>query len=154
MHIKLISVGKLKNGPEKDLVDDYVARFNKAGPAIGLRSLKLVDVANCGGLEAEGERLLKAIPKGASVLRLDEHGPQLPSVKFSNRIASLRDAGTPELCFLIGGAEGYSAAVRTACSDTLAMGPQTWPHRLVKVMITEQLYRAVSLLSGSPYHKA
>ena len=154
MHVKLISVGKLKSGPEKDLVEDYVDRFNKSGPAIGLRSLKLIDVASGGGLEAEGDRLLKAIPRGAHVFRLDEHGPQLPSVEFSNRIAALRDAGTADLCFLIGGAEGYSKPVRIAYRNTLALGPQTWPHRLVKVMISEQLYRAVSLLSGSPYHKA
>ena len=154
MHIKLITIGKLKSGPEKDLVDDYVSRFNKAGPSIGLRSLKLVDLASGGGLNAEGERLLSALPKGAICIRLDEHGPQLTSIKFAKRIESLRDAGERELCFLIGGAEGYSDAVRQACTDTLAFGPQTWPHRLVKVMITEQLYRAVSLLAGLPYHKA
>jgi len=154
MHITLISVGKLKSGPEKELVDDYVSRFNKAGPGIGLRSLKLVDLASGGGLESEGERILAALPKGAPVLRLDEHGPQLSSVKFAKQIETLRDAGTSELCLLIGGAEGYSNAVRTACPKTLALGPQTWPHRLVKAMITEQLYRAVSLLAGLPYHKA
>ncbi len=154
MHIKLISVGKLKKGPEKELVDDYVSRFNKAGPAIGLRSLKLVDLAGGGGLEAEGKQILRAVPAGATVLRLDEHGPALASVKFANRIAQLRDRGTPELCLLIGGAEGYSDAVRAAFPDTLALGPQTWPHRLVKVMISEQLYRAVSLMAGLPYHKA
>ena len=154
MHITLISIGKLKKGPEKELVDDYVSRFNKAGPGIGLRSLKLVDLASGGGLDAEGERLLQAIPQGADVFRLDEHGPAWPSVQFSERISKRRDQGTRDLCFLIGGAEGYSDAVRTACPQTLALGPQTWPHRLVKVMITEQLYRAVSLLAGTPYHKA
>ncbi|MCR9270837.1 MAG: 23S rRNA (pseudouridine(1915)-N(3))-methyltransferase RlmH [Hyphomonadaceae bacterium] len=154
MHVKLISIGKLKSGPEKELVDDYTTRFNKAGPNIGLRSLKLIDLASGGGLDVEGERLLGAVPSGATVIRLDEHGPQLTSVKFSKRLAKLRDQGTSELCFLIGGAEGYSPAVRTACPDTLALGPQTWPHRLVKVMIAEQLYRVVSLLAGSPYHKA
>ena len=154
MHITLISVGKLKAGPEKELVDDYVARFNKAGPQIGLRSLKLVDLASGGGLDAEGERILAALPKGAPVLRLDEFGTAQTSVKFAKRIEQLRDSGTPELCFLIGGAEGYSKAVRQAYPDTLALGPQTWPHRLVKAMITEQLYRAVSLLAGLPYHKA
>lgn len=153
MHITLISVGKLKKGPEKDLIDDYVDRFNKAGPNIGLRSLKLVDLASGGGLDAEGERLLNAIPQGAIVRRLDEHGPAWPSVKLANHLAKSRDAGTDKYCFLIGGAEGYSAAVQTACPDTLAFGPQTWPHRLVKVMIAEQLYRAVSLLAGLPYHK-
>ena len=154
MHITLISIGKLKSGPEKDLVDDYVNRFNKAGPGIGLRSLKLVDLASGGGLSSEGERLLSALPSGAKTIRLDEHGPQLSSVKFSNRIAKWRDDGQGELCFLIGGAEGYSDAVRDASPETLAFGPQTWPHRLVKVMLVEQLYRAVSLQAGLPYHKA
>ncbi|MEM1364059.1 MAG: 23S rRNA (pseudouridine(1915)-N(3))-methyltransferase RlmH [Pseudomonadota bacterium] len=154
MHITLISVGKLKSGPEYDLIEDYVSRFNKSGPSIGLRSLKRIDLASGGGLDAEGERILAALPKGAPIIRLDEHGPQLTSVKFAKRIETLRDAGTSELCILIGGAEGYSRAVRQACPDTIALGAQTWPHRLVKVMITEQLYRAVSLLSGSPYHKA
>ena len=154
MHITLISVGKLKSGPEFDLVEDYASRFNKSGPSIGLRSFKRIDLASGGGLDAEGERILAALPKGAPGIRLDEHGPQLSSVKLAKRIETLRDTGTPELCFLIGGAEGYSRAVRSACPDTLALGLQTWPHRLVKVMITEQLYRAVSLLSGSPYHKA
>ena len=154
MHITLISVGKLKKGPEKELVDDYVARFNKSGPSIGLRSLKLVDLASGGGLEAEGKLILNAVPSGAHVFRLDEHGAALTSVKFANQIAKLRDRGTSELCFLIGGAEGYSSAVREAFPNTLALGPQTWPHRLVKAMIAEQLYRAVSLLAGLPYHKA
>lgn len=154
MHITLISVGKLKKGPEKELVDDYVARFNKAGPGIGLRSLKLVDLASGGGLDAEGKLILGAVPSGARVLRLDEHGPAWTSVKLTNQIAKWRDTGTPELCLLIGGAEGYSDAVREAFPDTLALGPQTWPHRLVKAMISEQLYRSVSLLAGLPYHKA
>lgn len=154
MHITLISVGKLKKGPEKELVDDYVARFNKAGPGIGLRSLKLVDLASGNGLAAEGKLILSAVPAGAKVYRLDEHGAAWPSVKLANTIAKLRDQGTPEICFLIGGAEGYSDAVREAFPDTLALGPQTWPHRLVRAMIAEQLYRSVSLLAGLPYHKA
>lgn len=154
MHITLISVGKLKKGPEKELVDDYVSRFNKSGPGIGLRSLKLIDLSSGGGLEAEGKLILGAVPAGARVLRLDEHGPAWPSVKLAQQIGKWRDAGTSDLCILIGGAEGYSDAVRSAFPDTLALGPQTWPHRLVKAMITEQLYRSVSLMAGLPYHKA
>lgn len=154
MHISIVSVGKLKSGPEKDLAEDYLTRFNKSGPGLGLRSLRLVDVASGGGLEAEGTRLLAGIPKGAKVIRLDEFGPQWTSVKFSDHIARWRDDGQSELCFLIGGAEGYSRSVRIAHPDTLALGPQTWPHRLVKVMLAEQLYRAVSLQAGLPYHKA
>ncbi|MEM9376769.1 MAG: 23S rRNA (pseudouridine(1915)-N(3))-methyltransferase RlmH [Pseudomonadota bacterium] len=154
MHIKLISVGKLKSGAEKDLVDDYIARFNKSGPQIGFRSLQLISLTSGGGVVAEGERLLAALPDKSPVIRLDEHGPAQRSLDFAKRLERLRDRGTTELCFLIGGAEGYSEAVRAACPETLALGPQTWPHRLVKVMLTEQLYRAVSLLAGLPYHKA
>jgi 23S rRNA (pseudouridine1915-N3)-methyltransferase len=154
MHITLISVGKLKNGPEKDLVDDYASRFSKAGPGLGFRSIKLIDVSSGGGLDAEGERILAKIPQGAVVLRLDEFGEQFTSKAFAKRLSKLRDQGTPELCFLIGGAEGYSDSVRANCPHTIALGPQTWPHRFVKVMITEQLYRAASILGGLPYHKA
>ena len=93
MHVRIISIGKLKKGPERALVDDYVDRFNKAGPNIGLRSLSLVDLASGGSLDAEGERLLGAIPEGALVFRLDEHGKALSSVDFANKMAKLRDEG-------------------------------------------------------------
>jgi 23S rRNA (pseudouridine1915-N3)-methyltransferase len=154
MHITIISVGKVKSGPTKDMADDYAARFRKAGPSLGFRSIKLIEVASGGGLDAEGERIIAKTPSGAKTIRLDEFGDQSTSKAFAKKLAKLRDQGTPDLCFLIGGAEGYSQSVRDAYPDTMALGPQTWPHRLVKVMITEQLYRAASILGGLPYHKA
>lgn len=154
MHITLISVGKLKKGPEKEMVDDYVGRFQKAGRQLGFRSFACVDVDSGGGLDAEGERILAKLPKSAKVLRLDEFGKTFTSKAFAKDLSKWRDQGTANLVFLIGGAEGYSDAVREAAPDTIALGPQTWPHRLVKVMLTEQIYRAASLLAGSPYHKA
>ncbi|MEM8616285.1 MAG: 23S rRNA (pseudouridine(1915)-N(3))-methyltransferase RlmH [Pseudomonadota bacterium] len=154
MHISVICVGKSKSGPEKTLVDDYVTRFERAGPGIGLRSLKIVEVADGGGLDTEAERLLAKIPRGGRVLRLDEYGPQWTSTAFADKLGSWRDAGTPQLSFLIGGAAGYGSSVREAYPQSLAFGPQTWPHRLVRAMLCEQLYRAVSLLAGLPYHKA
>lgn len=154
MHITIISVGKVKKGPEKALVDDYVDRFRKSARALGFRSLNLVEVNSGGGLDAEGERLLAKIPKGAKVLRLDEFGTAYTSKTFAKNLGTWRDEGTGDLTFLIGGAEGYSQAVRDAATETLALGPQTWPHRLVKIMLAEQIYRAASLLAGTPYHKA
>ena len=153
MRILLLVVGRLKTGPEKDMADDYIARFNKAGRQLGFRGLDLIEVESGGGMVAEGARLLAKLPSGAKVLRMDEHGPQMASKAFAKHLAKLRDQGVPDLVFLIGGAEGYSPAVRETCPDTLAFGPQTWPHRLVKVMLAEQIYRAASLLAGSPYHK-
>lgn len=154
MRISIISVGKLRGGPEATLIADYADRFRKTGSGIGFRSLDVSEVASGGGRETEGARLLEALPKEGEVWRLDEHGKQWRSTDFSQHLAARRDDGLRRLTFLIGGAEGYSDAVRTACPQTLAFGVQTWPHRLVKVMLVEQLYRAASLLAGSPYHKA
>ncbi|HAE26633.1 MAG TPA: 23S rRNA (pseudouridine(1915)-N(3))-methyltransferase RlmH, partial [Hyphomonas adhaerens] len=110
--------------------------------------------ASGGGLDAEAGRILDKIPSGARVLRLDEFGPAIGSSDFAGKLASWRDQGVPDLVFLIGGAEGYGEAVRKAASDTLAFGPQTWPHRFVRAMLAEQVYRAMSILAGTPYHKA
>ena len=154
MHVWLICVGKLKRGPEKELSEDYADRFAKTGAGLGFRSFSLVEVASGGGLEAEGARVAAKIPKDATVIRLDEFGAALTSKAFAKDLAERRDRGLANLCFIIGGAEGYSQALREAYPDTLALGPQTWPHRLVRVLITEQLYRAASLLAGTPYHKA
>jgi len=154
MHITILAVGRMKSGPERDMVDDYLSRAGKGARGLGFRSVTEIEVEGGGGLAREGERLLAKIPAGAAVLRLDEHGASLKSVKFANKLAELRDQGRADVCFLIGGAEGYSDAVKAAAPRTLAYGDQTWPHRLVRVMVAEQVYRAVSILAGSPYHKA
>lgn len=154
MNITILSVGRLKKGPEKELVDDYVERFRKSGKQLGFRSLNVIDVDAGPTLEAEGERLLARLPAGSRVIRLDEFGPQWTSKALAQTLGKWRDGGTSDTVFMIGGASGYSQPVREAVPTTLAFGTQTWPHRLVKVMLSEQLYRAASLLAGSPYHKA
>lgn len=154
MHLTLLSVGKMRAGPELTLVETYVDRFRKSGPSLGLRSLNLVEVASGGGKDAEGERILSALPAQSEVLRLDEHGKQWTSPKLAQDIARRRGQGVGHLTFMIGGAEGYSEAVIKACPQTLGLGAQTWPHRFVRFLIAEQLYRAASILAGTPYHKA
>ncbi len=153
MRLTILSVGRHKTGPEKQMADDYAERFRKSGRNLGFRGLELIDVDSGGGLNVEGTRLLAKLPKGAAILRLDEFGKQLSSKAFASNLAKRRDQGLGDLVFVIGGAEGYSSAVREIAPQTIAFGPQTWPHRLVKVMLTEQIYRAASLLAGSPYHK-
>ena len=154
MRITILTVGRLKSGPERELCDDYVERFRKAGRALGYRSLDIVELDSGGGLAAESDRFLDKLPKGAHAIRLDEHGRSYPSENFSGYLARLRDQGLTDLCFLIGGAEGYGDGVRSAVPETFAFGAQTWPHRLVRAMLCEQLYRAVSIEAGLPYHKA
>lgn len=154
MKLSIVAVGPLKSGPEHELISTYAGRFAATAGPLGLSGLNVVAVKSGGGLEREGERLLAKLTAKARTLRLDEHGPAWSSVKLARNIASWRDDGERALVFLIGGAEGYSDAVKAAVPQTLALGPQTWPHMLVRVMIAEQVYRAASILAGTPYHKA
>lgn len=154
MRLLILSVGRLKDGPERVLVDDYVSRASAMARGLGFKGPEEAEVASGGGLEAEGARILARIPAGARIIRLDEGGDNLPSQALSQRLARWRDEGERDLCFLIGGAEGYSQDVRRAAPQTLAFGVQTWPHRLVRAMLAEQLYRSLTILAGTPYHKA
>ena len=154
MKLSLLVVGPGKSGPEQALVEDYAKRFSKLAGPLGLSGLDIVSVKSGGGLKAEGARLLAKLPSAGKIIRLDEHGPTWPSVKLANNIANWRDDGERALTFIIGGAEGYSPALKQAVPQTLALGPQTWPHMLVRAMIAEQVYRAASILARTPYHKA
>ena len=154
MRITILVVGRIKSGPELEMCDDYLDRFRKAGRQLGYRSADIVEVESGGGLDAEAERLMARIPAGASLIRLDEFGKEYRSTDFSSMLAKLRDQGVGDLCFLIGGAEGYGEAIRQAAPKCMAFGKQTWPHRLVRAMLAEQLYRAASVEAGLPYHKA
>jgi 23S rRNA (pseudouridine1915-N3)-methyltransferase len=154
MRLKILSVGRLKSGAERELFDEYVKRALPVARSLGFRGIEEIEVASGGGLDAEAERILAKIPAGANVIRMDEFGHNTPSADLANQLARLRDQGVPDLVFLIGGAEGYGESVRRAAPDTMAFGAQTWPHRLVRAMLAEQVYRAVSILAGMPYHKA
>src|SRR3990167_2748791 len=154
MRLQIVGVGRLKDGPERSLTDDYVSRTLPLARQLGFRGFDEHEVASGGGLEAEGARLLARIPDGANGLRLAEAGENLTSTELARRLAAWRDDGLRDTVFLIGGAEGFSAEVRRAVPKTLAFGAQTWPHRLVRAMLAEQVYRAMTILAGTPYHKA
>ena len=151
MRIRILCVGRLKDGPERELVDDYLARALKTGKQLGYRSVEEIEIAS-GSMQDEGERLLVKHAKGILV-RLDERGEAWTSHDLSKRLAQWRDAGEESADFVIGGADGTSAAVASKARHTISFGPQTWPHRLVRVMLAEQVYRALSIEAGSPYHR-
>jgi 23S rRNA (pseudouridine1915-N3)-methyltransferase len=154
MRISLLAVGKLSRTVEGGLAADYIARAAAGGRALGLSPVELIEVeSRKPGKEAEGEAILAAVPEGAHLIACDEHGEQLPSRRLSEKIAALRDGGEKKLCFVIGGADGLSPAVLQAARSKLAFGPQTWPHALARAMLAEQIYRSVTLLAGSPYHR-
>lgn len=154
MRITIAAVGKLSRSPETELVADYLKRADAAGRSKGLTPIDLIEVeSRKPGKAAEAEALTTAIGTGAHVVVCDEHGLGLTSRAFADRIATLRDRGERRTVFVIGGADGLDKAFIDASHETLAFGPQTWPHALVRAMLAEQVYRAVTILSGSPYHR-
>lgn len=159
MRITLFAVGRLKAGPEKDLASRYLDRFAKAGPAVGLELAKLVEVQESRASNAdtrkreEASALEKALPEGAILVLLDERGKALDSQAFSDAIGRYRDNGKRDMMLAIGGADGLDPELRSKADLVVNLGTMTWPHQLVRILIAEQLYRAVTILSGHPYHR-
>ena len=163
MRIRILCVGRIKGGPERELVDEYLLRAQKSGKPLGYRAIDEVEIVpgqQGAAKDDEGERLLarhrageRAGEREGVLIRLDERGEAWTSQDLSRRLASWRDAGEPQCSFVIGGADGTSAALASAARHTISFGPQTWPHRLARVMLAEQIYRALSIEAGSPYHR-
>lgn len=155
MRVTIYAVGRLRGGPEHDLVQDYVKRFDRTGRGLGLGPIKVteIDDRKGSGMAGEAQLLRKAIPSGAVLCCLDERGVVESSPQFANRLAKWRDAGQSELAIVIGGADGIDPSLRSDASHLLSFGKMVWPHMLVRVMLTEQLYRAASILAGAPYHR-
>ena len=154
MKIVIAAVGRLGRSPEATLARDYAARATASGRTLGLGPVEIAEVEpRRPGKPAEAEALRAAAGEGALLIACDERGRAWPSRDFAARIAGWRDGGERRLVFLLGGADGLDPALREAARETLAFGPQTWPHALVRVMLAEQAYRAVTILAGSPYHR-
>lgn len=156
MRVHICAMGRLRGGPEKALIDDYVQRFERTGRGLGLTALNIheIDDRKGGGMSAEAELLQRALPKGAVCVCLDERGKLVSSPDFASRLADWRDTGAQDVAFVIGGADGIAPELRAKADYALSFGKMVWPHMLVRVMLTEQLYRAASILAGAPYHRA
>ena len=155
MKVRLAVVGRLRSGPETDLVSDYLDRFEKTGRNLGLGPVSVSEVeARKGGMAAEADLLTKAIGQANPICVLDERGQVLTSPAFADQLANWRDQGRSEVAFVIGGADGVDPSLRARADMTLSFGKMVWPHMLARVMLAEQLYRAASILAGTPYHRA
>lgn len=134
---------------------DYVARAAAAGKQLGFKSVELTEVEGkpAGDPRAEAVALFRATPDEARRILLDERGTEWSSRQLADKLARWRDDGVACATFWIGGADGASQSIKDNADEKLAFGRQTWPHRLVRVMISEQIYRAVTILCGSPYHR-
>ncbi|MFC6687968.1 23S rRNA (pseudouridine(1915)-N(3))-methyltransferase RlmH [Jhaorihella thermophila] len=156
MRVTICAVGRLRSGPEKTLIDDYLTRFDRTGRALGLGPASVVEVEDRrgGGMAAEAALLRKALPRGALMCALDERGKVLSSPEFAGKLERWRDAGRSDLALVIGGADGIDPALRAEADFSVSLGRMVWPHMLVRVMLAEQLYRAATILTGAPYHRA
>ncbi|WP_170771073.1 23S rRNA (pseudouridine(1915)-N(3))-methyltransferase RlmH [Ruegeria lacuscaerulensis] len=155
MRISIVAVGRLRAGPEKTLLDDYLTRFDRTGRALGLGPARVIEVEDKknAGMGAEATLLRKALPKGAVICTLDERGRVMSSPEFAKKLGGWRDAGRQDLALIIGGADGIDPNLRAEADFSISFGSMVWPHMLVRVMLAEQLYRAATILSGGPYHR-
>ncbi|WP_417586497.1 23S rRNA (pseudouridine(1915)-N(3))-methyltransferase RlmH [Pararhodobacter oceanensis] len=156
MRVHLCAVGRIRSGPERDLIDDYLKRFDRSGRAFSLGPAREHEVEDKrgGGMEAEAALLARACPAGALRVVMDERGAQMSSPEFARKLGQWRDQGAQDLAFFIGGADGLAPELRGQADAAVSFGAMVWPHALVRVMLAEQLYRAATILAGGPYHRA
>ena len=156
MRLHICAVGRLRKGPERALIDDYLARFNRTGRALSLGPCEEHEVEDrkAPSPVAQAPLLARAIPDGAHVVALDERGDTLSSPAFAQLLADTRDTGARDMAFVIGGADGLDHDIRASANTVLSLSTMVWPHILARVMLAEQVYRAATILAGSPYHRA
>jgi 23S rRNA (pseudouridine1915-N3)-methyltransferase len=158
MRIVVAAVGRLKRGPEAELAERYCERAVKSGRGIGLRSLDIIEIAESRARDAqrrmleESIALANVIPERAAVVLLDPRGEALDSNGFVKRLRGWNDGGR-DVAFVIGGPDGLAPTLSGDADLHLAFGALTWPHQLVRVMLLEQIYRAITIMSGHPYHR-
>jgi 23S rRNA (pseudouridine1915-N3)-methyltransferase len=160
MRIVVIAVGRLKQGPERELAERYRERFDDLGRKLGFRGLDILEIPESRAREAasriaeEAAAIAQAIPERSALVCLDERGENVDSTTFARHIAHWRDEATPSAVFVIGGADGLSPELRRRAKLGVAFGAATWPHQIVRVLLLEQLYRTATILAGHPYHRA
>lgn len=160
MRVSIVAVGRLKDGPERELYLKYAKRIDEAGRRIALGPLQLVELAEARQASAaqrradEAARILEKSQDAGVRVMLDETGKSMGSEAFARFLTRERDEGQKGIAFLIGGADGHGDAVATAADLKLSLGPMTLPHGLARIVLAEQIYRAATLISGHPYHRA
>lgn len=159
MRIVVAAVGRLKDGPERNLAERYRKRAADLGRNIGLRDIEIIEIRESRAREAEKRKveesiaLANMIPEGSVGIVMDQRGDSLDSLAFASQIRRWQEAGRSAAVFIIGGADGLSASLREQADMRMAFGSATWPHQLVRIMLLEQIYRAATVLSGHPYHR-
>ena len=155
MKITLRAGGIIRSGPEREMIDDYLQRAQGLARGTGFLSVEeqQVDLRSAKSREAETQTLLRDLPASAKLVIFDERGKTPTSRQISKHFANWRDDGMPQLVLTIGGADGFEPSAIPPGTTRWAFGPQTWPHKMVRMMAAEQIYRALSILARTPYHR-
>ncbi len=159
MRLLIAAIGRLKQGPVRELGARYRKRAETAGRPLGLRDIEVIEIRESRAHDAERRRveesiaLANVIPEGAVVVVLDQHGESLDSPALAALLRGWRAEDRAAACFIIGGADGLAPSLAARAKLRLAFGAATWPHQLVRIMLLEQLYRAGTILAGHPYHR-
>ena len=160
MRLIVISIGRLKQGPERELAERYRERFDDIGRKLGFRGLDIHEIPESRARDSatriaeEAIAISAAIPEKSVLVALDERGDQVDSASFARHLGRWRDEQAAQTIFTIGGADGLSPDLRRKAKLRMAFGAATWPHQMVRVMLLEQIYRAATILAGHPYHRA
>jgi 23S rRNA (pseudouridine1915-N3)-methyltransferase len=159
MRLLIAAIGRLKQGPERELFAHYRARAEAQGRGLGFAPVTLTEIAESKAataplrMQAEAELLLQKIPDRYYLIALEENGDRLTSEAFTAMLAKVRDSGAPGVAFLIGGADGLGWDASSRADRRLSLGPMTLPHGLARIVLAEQIYRAMTILARHPYHR-
>jgi 23S rRNA (pseudouridine1915-N3)-methyltransferase len=159
MRVTIAAVGRMKAGPERELISRYLDRAVGGGKPLALTGFEVIELTESRASSSaarkadEAKALRAALPDGI-VIAMDERGKSLNSEAFAKQIQRWRDDGRPAISFVIGGADGIDPAFVTEADLVLSFSSMVWPHQLVRIMLAEQLYRTTTILSGHPYHRA
>jgi 23S rRNA (pseudouridine1915-N3)-methyltransferase len=160
MRIVIAAVGRLKQGSERELAERFRKRAAATGRSVGLHDIDIIEIKESRADNAERRMLEESIaianviPDGAVTIILDERGENLSSASFAGHLQGWRAEDRPAVVFILGAADGIAAGLREKAKMAIAFGAATWPHQFVRIMLLEQIYRAVTILSGHPYHRA
>lgn len=159
MRLVILAVGRMKAGPEQELYERYSDRISKSGKALHFMGLDLHEIIESRAQDTnkrkseEADQLIKAAGEGARIIVLDEKGKDLTSQEFSKLLKTEQDMGTTKLAFAIGGPDGHGDELKDIAIRKIRLGAMTWPHQIARILLAEQIYRGITILSGHPYHR-
>ncbi|WP_455475845.1 23S rRNA (pseudouridine(1915)-N(3))-methyltransferase RlmH [Bartonella sp. B17] len=159
MQISIFAVGRMKKGGEQKLVQHYLDRFSKSSGAVGFHFKILQEIPESRAqtayqrMEEEGKKLIEFLPEKCRLIVLDERGKSISSFAFAEKLGFYRDEGVRDVVIALGGHDGHNEQIRNRGDFLLSFGSMTWPHQIARILLAEQLYRAVTIANNHPYHR-